>query len=122
MTTVNGLHLRRALGRDKWGPPIPHGPDGLKLLHVDGMSSVVVSTASFDGVEWTHASMTGPERVPTYEELCQLHRAVWGESGYSYQIQVPADQHVNIHPYALHMWGRADGSPVLPEFGKYGTI
>jgi len=46
---------------------------------------------------------------------------VW-PAGYAYQVFAPPSQHVNIHPYALHLWGKVDGSPTLPEFGKYGTI
>jgi len=124
MTTVDALQLRRYLGRKSWGPPVPYGPDGWKLLaHVDGfVCSIVVSTAYYDGAEWTHASRTGPGRVPTYAEMVSLHHAVWGDEGYSYQVQAPAAQHVNFHEHALHLWGRADGRPVLPEFGRFGMI
>jgi hypothetical protein len=34
----------------------------------------------------------------------------------------PPAEHVNIHERALHLWGRVDGSPVMPNFGVYGTI
>ena len=84
--------------------------------------------AGHASVTWTgddgaiHASRTGQDRVPTYDELIQLHHAVWGERGYSYQVQAPVDRHVNIHPHALHLWGRADGARVLPDFGKWGSI
>lgn len=69
-------------------------------------------------VKWVHASWAGPGRVPNYEEMLLLHRAVWGEDGYSYQMQVPTSSHVNIHPNALHLWGRMDGLALLPDFGK----
>ncbi|TQK29408.1 hypothetical protein [Arthrobacter sp. SLBN-53] len=59
--------------------------------------------------------------MPTYDELGRLHRAAFGD-GYAYQVFAPAAQHVNIHQNALHLWGRADGPPCLPEFGLFGTI
>lgn len=120
MTThIDILNIRHVLGRDEWETPIPHGPDGWMMLAGDRRSSVIVSYADLpDRAGWIHASRTGPDRVPTYEEMMQLHRAVWGDHGYSYQVQAPVAQHIIIHPFALHLWGRADGAPVLPEFGK----
>lgn len=127
-TTVDGLRLRRILGPDLWLPPDPFGPDGWRLDHQDTeqglpVASVIVSTAPFDGVEWTHASMANAaRRVPTYEQMCLLHRAVWGDDGESYEVHPPLSDHVNLHPYALHLWGRADGKRVLPNFGIIGSI
>lgn len=120
--TVDGLRLRKALGREQWQAPEPFGPDGWRMVSRAGDCSVIVTTAEFEGATWTHASRTAPDRVPTYEEMIELHRAVWGETGYSYQVQAPLAQHVNIHPNALHLWGRADGRAVLPEFASWGTI
>jgi hypothetical protein len=42
--------------------------------------------------------------------------------GWSYQVFAPPSQHVNIHEHALHLWGRVDGTNVLPSFGVLGTI
>lgn len=121
------LKIRKALGRADWRTPEPHGPDGWRLVHQDGTCSIIISAADWHLpggplTDWIHASRTGPGRPPTWAELQELHVAVWGGTGYSYQVHPPADQHVNIHPDALHLWGRADGKPVLPEFGKAGTI
>lgn len=120
--TVNGLQLRRSLGRGTFRVPQPFGPDGWRVDAVDGGTRVIVSTATHDdGREWTHASISHPRTMPTYEELVALHRAVWGD-GWAYQVFAPPSDHVNLHPYALHLWGLADGSPVLPNFGSRGTI
>lgn len=121
-THIDILAVRRKLGRNWWGVPRPHGSDGWSLLHSNGIQSIVITCASRDGIEWIHASMTGINDTPSYAKMCELHRAVWGDRGYSYEIHPPRSQHVNIHPYALHLWGRADGRPVLPEFGTLGTI
>lgn len=121
-THIDILKARLILGRDRWQRPTEHGPDGWRMLSITGRASVVISCAEFDGVEWIHASMTGPDRVPTYDEMRLLHRAVWGDGGYAYEIHAPKTQHVNIHEHALHLWGRRDGRPVLPEFGALGTI
>lgn len=121
---VDGLRLRRVLGRDAWLPPEPFGPDGWTMASRDNEASVVVTCSDHpdEAGEWVHASWARVDRIPTYEELCLLHRAVWGDTGYAYQVHVPVAHHVNIHEYALHLWGRLDGAPVLPEFGMAGSI
>jgi hypothetical protein len=121
-TTVNILEVRRRLGRGKWRPPVPHGPDGWTLLSQDRAARIIVTVAPWeDGTEWVHASIAAVGCSPTYEELLELHRAVFRD-GYAYQIFVPETEHINIHATALHLWGRVDGKPELPIFGQYGTI
>jgi hypothetical protein len=66
--------------------------------------------------EWVHASMNRVERMPDYDDLVKLHRSVWGRNGWSYQYFVPESKHVNLKAHALHLWGRLDGQPVLPDF------
>jgi hypothetical protein len=108
-----------ALGRDDWSPPEPFGPDGWLFLRKDHNQSVIITAADYgDGIVWVHASMAGDP--PSYDDLVLLHRAVFGD-GYAYQVFAPRDKHVNIHSTALHLWGRLDGKPVLPEFGVLGN-
>lgn len=121
-TTVDGLRLRAVLGRALWKPPDRYGPDGWRLIRYDGTVSVLVSAASFDGVEWIHASLARHDRtIPGYSELTLLHKAAFGD-GWAYQLFAPRNDHVNIHEFALHIWGRADGAPALPNFGAGGSI
>lgn len=125
MATVDGLRLRRTLGREEWLPPEPFGPDGWKCDARDGVRRVIVTTSDLpdtEGQEWTHASISHVSRMPSYDELCQLHAAVWGTDGYSYQVFAARSSHVNIHEHALHLWGRSDGARVLPDFGFLGRI
>lgn len=117
---IDALRIRRILGRSRWSVPEPF-LHGWVFKNFFENRSVIVSSSEWDGVEWIHASMTGDGAVPSYEELVLLHRAVFGD-GYAYQVFTPEDEHVNIHEHALHLWGRLDGKPVLPNFGQFGTI
>jgi hypothetical protein len=122
MKTLNALEIRRRLGSTLWGPPTAWGPDGFAFRHKRTNSSIVVTVAiQDDGEEWIHASIAHQSHDPTYRELKKLYSAVFTH-GYAYQIFVPPHMHVNIHEHALHLWGRLDGKPVLPEFGKDGSI
>jgi hypothetical protein len=114
-TTISALAIRRSLGPKHWGVPERFGPDGWRLLSRVDRSSIIVTAFDWDDAEWVHASISHADRLPTYDELVALHRAVWG-NGYAYQQFVPPGQHVDHHEYALHLWGKADGSPVLPAF------
>jgi hypothetical protein len=118
--SVDPLAVRRLLGRHEWSVPIATIA-GWGYRNIDGDGTVIVSTGWFDGIEWKHASMTRDGRVPSYEDLCRLRRAVFGD-GWAYQVFAPPNQHINHHDYALHLWGRADGARALPDFGWRGTI
>ena len=118
-------HLCNLLNADILDEVKPIGPDGYgcrfgKRNKVFG--SVVVTRAEHeDGIEWLHASITRIKQMPSYRDLVALHMAVF-EDGWAYQLFAPPGDHVNIHDTALHLWGRADGKPALPNFGRYGTI
>lgn len=120
------LALRRALGRHDWGVPAPFGPGGWSLSRKDRAAHVIVTVGATDpadpDTDWVHASISRPDRTPDYEDLTMLHAAVWGDGGWSYQVFAPASDHVNIHPHALHLWGRPDGAAILPNFGALGSI
>lgn len=121
MTThIDILRVRKSLGRHWWSPPERFGPDGWRMLGDDGTSSIIITCAAHgdaEPIEYVHASIAREERLPSYPDLVQLHHAVWGTKGWAYQVFAPKADHVNIHPHALHLWGRLDGEPVLPVFG-----
>jgi hypothetical protein len=120
---MNALRIRRILGRTEWSIPQHFGPDGWFLVQLDGSGSVIVTTArQDDGIDWVHASWSYNERLPTYEELVVLRSAVWGSTGWAFQVFAPPTAHVSIHQFALHLWGRADGENPFPNFGATGSI
>lgn len=120
-TTLKPLAIRRLLSRDTWGTPAPFGPAGWRFQHREKNSVVIVSEADFDGSTWIHASISHQDVMPSYDELTVLHQAVFPD-GFAFQVFAPPTEHVNIHPFALHLWGRADGKSPLPHFGQFGSI
>jgi hypothetical protein len=117
-SNINALAVRRELNRPwaGWLRPIPHGPDGWRFDHETKMRSIIVTCAPLlDDNEWVHASMTGINDVPPYADLVVLHRAVFGD-GWAYLPFAPPAEHVNICGNALHLFGRLDGKPALPDF------
>ena len=114
--SLDPLRIRKALGRSRWAPAIPFGPGGWLFDSATDNGRILVTCADLDdGTDWVHASMSWHDRTPSYDELKLLHQAVFAD-GWSYQVFTPPASHVNIHSYALHLWGRLDGKPALPDF------
>jgi hypothetical protein len=121
---LDALAIRRALGRTAYGPPEPMGADTWRYTRTDLTGRVMVSVCPYgpDGAEWIHASMSWMDRMPSYDDLKLVHRAVFG-GRHAYQVFVPDAEHFNHHAFCLHLWGRVDGARVLPDFtGPGGTV
>lgn len=105
------------------------GPAGLsmRVLERRGRGAtyalgIVVSQADHDGDEWLHASLSRPGRMPDYADLVLLKDVAFGPDRVAYQVFPRSERHISIHDFCLHLWGRADGTDVLPDFGAEGTI
>jgi hypothetical protein len=115
---IDGLRMRRVMGRNQWRVPVSHG-SGWRMSHVNGDGNVIATWYEIvddDGVHdlWIHASMSRRGRVPSYEDLKRLHRAVF--PGWAYSVWAPPSEHVNLHEHVLHIFGPVDGLARLPDF------
>ena len=124
---IAAIHKR--LGH-QWEKPSAWSWDGQEsedawfILGPGGKGIIVsIDPASEPGTDWLHASVSYrmQARIPSYADLKELHAAVFGD-GHAYQCFVPPEQHINIRSNVLHLWGRLDGKPALPDFGRFGTI
>ena len=64
---------------------------------------------------WRHVSMSCPNRVPSYEELCACKRDFIGDNAKAFMVFPAKDEHVNIHSYCLHLWAPTE-KDILPDF------
>jgi anaerobic selenocysteine-containing dehydrogenase len=124
---LDALKIRARLGRKVWAPPVVWG-EGWQFYANDGRKLFVtwwprsIDTDYDYGCDWIHASISGAMgTMPRYEDLKLMHAAVFND-GHAYQIFVPPAEHINTTVNVLHLWGRADGQPVLPNFGRFGDI
>jgi hypothetical protein len=124
------MHRRFTEGGHYWKKAEPLVVDGVEgedawIFRGPGQMSVIVSydPDTEPGVEWIHASVAYGirQRFPSYNDLKRMHHGVFGD-GHAYQFFVPAAEHISITDNVLHLFGRLDGKPVLPDFGWQGTI
>lgn len=112
---IDALRIRRRLGRKDWLAPQAYGVNGWQFWYRHEKGQLFVSVRFDLDPMWLHASVAFADRLPTYEEVCLVKWAVF-ENRYAYQVFTPDEQHVTFHNHALHLWGRLDGVPALPEF------
>lgn len=83
---------------------IPYRSYELKVLAYDGIQ---------DG--WEHVSVSLPNRCPNWQEMSHIKDLFWEEEDCVVQFHVPKSQHVNNHPYCLHLWKKKDTVFELPN-------
>lgn len=94
-----------------------------KFVSNDGLC-LLVSCGLYSGCPYIHASISRRDELPTYADLVRVKDMVFGPDRYAAMVFPPKDQHVNIHPNCLHLWGALHVAQwLLPEFSKgLGTI
>lgn len=56
------------------------------------------------GEGWDHVSVSRRNRCPNWQEMEQIKRLFFKDEETAMQLHVPASDHINAHPYCLHLW------------------
>jgi hypothetical protein len=56
------------------------------------------------GEGWDHVSVSLSDRTPTWEEMEFVKTLFFRPDEAAMQLHVPAADHVNNHPFCLHIW------------------
>ena len=56
------------------------------------------------GGGWDHVSVSTDTRCPTWHEMSFVHRLFFYDDEVAMQLHVPATDHINNHPFTLHLW------------------
>lgn len=57
-----------------------------------------------DGGGWEHVSVSLPDRCPTWAEMCAVKDLFWDEDDVVMQLHPAKSEHINAHPFCLHLW------------------
>jgi hypothetical protein len=86
-------------------------------LHETGLK-VCCGAVLRDEKRWLHVSMSRRDRMPSYDEMCEVKRLFIGEDTQAIQLFPRKSEHVNLHPNCLHLWACLDGDG-LPDFRQH---
>lgn len=95
------------------------GPNGcfivpVEVPHLKAKQNVFVIAG--DGMGWEHVSVSRKDRVPTWDEMCQVKALFWDDEDCVVQYHPPKSEYVNVHPNCLHLWRPKDAPlPVPPK-------
>ena len=67
-----------------------------------------------DTKNWEHVSVSLPNRVPIYAHMRYVKNLFWDENDIVMELHVPLANHINIHPYCLHLWRPTNQTIPLP--------
>ena len=69
------------------------------------------------GAGWDHVSVSLDTRCPNWREMSYIKDLFWNEDEVVMQLHVAKKDHINLHPYCLHLWKPQNQSiPVPPNF------
>ena len=90
--------------------------DGISYRHsiAQGLTAIF-SVEYHGGMCWLHASIARIDKIPDYKDLCKLKKEFIGKDSKAIMVLPKESEHVNIHPYVLHLFSCLDGY-ILPDF------
>lgn len=75
---------------------------GAGILHMTGLRHCTVVFSCAGG--WEHVSVCPRNRLPDWEEMCQIKDMFWNEEECVVQFHPPKSEHVNNMANCLHLW------------------
>ena len=64
--------------------------------------------------QWEHVSVSLPNRIPTWTEMCFVKELFWDDSETVLQFHPPKSEYVNDMPFCLHLWKKSGVNAELP--------
>ena len=83
-----------------------------------GLKVLVSCLLEEDKEFWLHVSFSHRHRLPTYEEVKTVKRIFIGDDRVALQVFPKATEHVNVHPYCLHLWCCVSNDRRIPDFTR----
>lgn len=82
-----------------------------------GPCGKVLAVIASAGDGWDHVSVSVVGRCPLWPEMEWIKRRFWRDDATAMQLHVPTADHINAHPYCLHIWRPWSGAIPLPPPG-----
>jgi hypothetical protein len=92
---------------EKMGIITPVDPriNGAFLIpYVVGPTPITLKVVAASGGGWDHVSVSTETRCPSWYEMSFIFRKFFKDTETAMELHVPAKDHINMHPYTLHLW------------------
>jgi len=66
------------------------------------------------GMDWDHISVSMKNRCPNWHEMEQVKRLFFKDDEMCWQYHMKPKDHIDIHPFCLHIWRKNDFEMPLP--------
>lgn len=107
--------FHNVFGRNKDGFGLPNKYDKYRQHFGDGNTGdgqngfIVLPQKGLNiqfsnGEKWEHVSVSRRSKMPTYGDMQFAKDLLWDDKLAVMQLHVPKEDHVNVHPYCLHLW------------------
>lgn len=67
-----------------------------------------------DGGGWDHVSVSRSNRCPNWGEMSHIKHLFFMDDEFAIEYHPPKADHINIHPYCLHLWRPQNGGFPFP--------
>ena len=78
---------------------------------IDGALMRVIASVG-DG--WDHVSVSRKNRTPNWLEMSFVKNLFFRDEEPAMQLHVPTTEHINCHPYCLHLWRPLEAEIPMP--------
>ncbi len=82
-------------------------------------TGVRIFVIASSGHGWDHVSVSLPNRCPNWLEMDYVKRMFFRDDETAMQLHVPPGDHIDMHPYCLHIWAphpETGAIPMPPSF------
>ena len=112
MRNLNLLNCYRISGKELWGW------DGDETCGAFSLPSPIdrgpLNVIASSGEGWDHVSVSRLGRCPNWPEMEYVKHLFFRDNEVAMQLHVPASDHINNHPFTLHMWRPQEQTIPLP--------
>lgn len=89
-------------------PGYPPGDEQNGCFVVKVKHGQVLRIIASNGMGWEHVSVSRSDRIPTWDEMCQVKAMFWEPEDCVIQYHPPESEYVNNHANCLHLWRPID--------------
>jgi hypothetical protein len=84
-------------------PPLGDSKNGAFLVP-SPIDQKLMRVIASDGGGWDHVSVSRAHRCPNWPEMTFIKGLFFEPDEVAYQLHVAESEHINNHPYCLHIW------------------